>query len=711
MGTSTFETVAQSADGEAEDAASEHAGADLQRASAAVGQADPESSTSEPQHHAGAERPGRAVAMEPAAAASEPTAAAIEPAAAVSEPAAAVSEPAAAVSEPAAAVSEPTAAVSEPTAAVSEPTAAVSARFGAGEPQREAGANAPKGLYPARTTGRSSRMIGEVVVNLGFADRDTVERAVATARERRKPTGEVLVEQGVLRQDQLARVVAERFGLDYIDLAVFELDLGAVQMIGATAAKRYKAVPVGFCQDGALLLATADPTNVLTIDDVAVITGRKVRVAVASAEDLNLLMTRLAGMDESIEDIVDEQHEAEAEAQAEQEGFVEEADRDAPVIRLVHSVVAQAVQQGASDIHINPEEGDTKVLFRIDGVLAPAATIKRRMATGVVSRIKIMADLDIAERRLPQDGRFALSVEGRRVDIRVVTLPLVHGEGVVMRILDKGVSVQSLQSLGIAPNQLSQLEHAIAKPSGAVLVTGPTGSGKLTTLYGALHALNDGEHSIFTIEDPVEQRIAGIQQMQIAPKAGVTFEVGLRSMLRADPDVIMVGEIRDRETAHIAVEAALTGHLVLSTLHTRDAPSALSRLIDMGIEPFLVSSAIDCVVAQRLARTLCEHCKRPQQLADAVLADYGLEGSQPLEAVGCSRCGGMGYRGRLGLYEVMTVDERIRALVLERASVDDIAAAAEQGGMSRLREDGLAKVRAGLTTIAEIERMTSSLLS
>ncbi len=537
----------------------------------------------------------------------------------------------------------------------------------------------PKGLYPAHTSGRSARMIGEVVVDLGFADRDTVERAVATARERRKPTGEVLVEQGVLRQDQLARVVAERFGLDYIDLAIFELDLGAVQMIGATAAKRYKAVPVGFCQDGALLLATADPTNVLTIDDVAVITGRKVRVAVASAEDLNLLMTRLAGMDESIEDIVDEQHEAEAEAQAEQEGFAEEADRDAPIIRLVHSVVAQAAQQGASDIHINPEEGDTKVLFRIDGVLAPAATIKRRMATGVVSRIKIMADLDIAERRLPQDGRFALTIEGRRVDIRVVTLPLVHGEGVVMRILDKGVSVQNLQSLGIAPEQLARLEHAIAKPSGAVLVTGPTGSGKSTTLYGALHALNDGEHSVFTIEDPVEQRIAGIQQMQIAPKAGVTFQVGLRSMLRADPDVIMVGEIRDRETAHIAVEAALTGHLVLSTLHTRDAPSALSRLIDMGIEPFLVSSAIDCVVAQRLARTLCEHCKRPQQLSDAVLAEYGLEGSQPLEAVGCSRCGGMGYRGRLGLYEVMTVNERIRALVLERASVNDIAAAAEAG--------------------------------
>ena len=455
----------------------------------------------------------------------------------------------------------------------------------------------------------------------------------------------------------------------------------------------------------------ADPTNVLTIDDVAMITGRRVRVAVASVEDLDLLLTRLAGMDESIEDIIDGDADADAEAELEAGTLAEEADRDAPIIKLVHSIIAQAVQQGASDIHISPEEGDAKVLFRVDGVLTPAATIKRRMIPGVVSRIKIMGDLDIAEKRVPQDGRFALTIEGRRVDIRVVTLPLVYGESVVLRILDKGVTVQNLESLGMEPEALERFERAIAKPNGAVLVTGPTGSGKSTTLYGALSVLNDGERSILTIEDPVEQRMAGVKQMQIAPKAGVTFDVGLRSMLRADPDVIMVGEIRDRETAHIAVEAALTGHLVLSTLHTRDAPSALGRLMDMGIEPFLVSSAIDCVVAQRLVRMLCTHCKRPQQLSEAVLAEHGLTGVQPLEAVGCSRCGGSGYRGRVGVYEVMAVDERVRALVLEHGSVDEIAAAAERAGMVRLREDGLEKVRAGLTSIAEIERMTSSLLS
>jgi type IV pilus assembly protein PilB len=575
------------------------------------------------------------------------------------------------------------------------------------EPVEERPSEAPgSGLYPPRHSGRSTRMIGEVVVDLGFADRETVDQAVEVARAQGRPTGLVLVEQGILRHDQLARVVAERFGLDYVDLSVYDLDMGAVNLLSSEAAKRYQAIPIGFSEDDTLLLAMADPTNVLTIDDVAMMTGRRVRPVAASMEDLNLLLTRMARMDDSIEDIVEDGTEAEEEADLQ----VDEADRDAPIIKLVHSIVAQAVQQGASDIHVNPEEGDTRVLFRVDGVLAPAATIKRKMAMGVVSRIKIMADLDISEKRLPQDGRFALTVDGRRVDIRVVTLPLVHGEGVVMRILDRGAVVQGLESLGMPAAELERFTSAINKPNGAVLVTGPTGSGKSTTLYAALSVLNDGERSILTIEDPVEQRIAGIKQMQIAPKAGVTFDVGLRSMLRADPDVIMVGEIRDRETAHIAVEAALTGHLVLSTLHTRDAPSGLGRLIDMGIEPFLVSSAIDCIVAQRLVRMLCTHCKRPQKIPESVLAEHGLTGAEPFEAVGCSRCGGSGYRGRVGVYEVMSVSEHIRALILERASVDVMVAVAVREGMRRLRDDGLEKVREGVTSIAEVERMTSSLL-
>ncbi|HWW90483.1 MAG TPA: GspE/PulE family protein [Solirubrobacteraceae bacterium] len=544
-----------------------------------------------------------------------------------------------------------------------------------------------------------------MAVDLGFADRLAVEDAVAAASAQGRPTGLMLVERGVLRHDQLARVVAERFGLDYVDLSVYDLDMGAVSLISAETAKRYQAVPVGFGEDGSLLLAMANPTNVLTIDDIAMMTGRRVRAAAASVEDLNLLLTRLTQMDESIQDLVEEDAEDEADGLQ-----LDQADSDAPIIKLVHSIVAQAVQLGASDIHVNPEEGDTRVLYRVDGVLSPAATVKRRMAVGVVSRIKIMADLDISEKRVPQDGRFGLTVEGRRVDIRVATLPLVNGEGVVLRILDKGAKVEGLESLGMQPDELERFTRAVKRPNGTVLVTGPTGSGKSTTLYAALHVINDGDKSIITIEDPVEQRIAGIKQMQIAPKAGVTFDGALRSMLRADPDVIMVGEVRDRETAHLAIEAALTGHLVLSTLHTRDAPSALGRLIDMGIEPFLVASAVDCIVAQRLVRVLCTHCKRAQEVPASVLAEHGLAGAEPYEPVGCSRCGGSGYRGRVGVYEVMTVTERIRALILARASVDEMVDVAVEQGMGRLRDDGLEKVRQGLTSIAEVERVTNSML-
>jgi type IV pilus assembly protein PilB len=541
---------------------------------------------------------------------------------------------------------------------------------------REEGMRGRNGLYPPRNTGRSARMIGEVVVDLGFSDREAVEEAVKAAREQGRPTGIVLVERGILRHDQLARVVAERFGLDFVDLAVYDLDMGAANLIGAETAKRYQALPVGYAEDGSLLLAMANPTNVLTIDDIGMMTGRRIRPAAASVEDLNILLTRLVRMDESIEDLAVEDSDEDGERDLQ----LDDADAGAPVIKLVHSLVAQAVQQGASDIHVNPEEGDTRVMYRVDGVLAPAATVKRKMANAVVSRIKIMAELDISEKRVPQDGRFALAVDGRRVNIRVVTLPLVYGEGVVMRILDGGVEVDDLESLGMQPVERDRFKSAILRPNGAVLVTGPTGSGKSTTLYTALNALNDGERSIITIEDPVEQRIAGIKQMQIAPKAGVTFE------------------------------AALTGHLVLSTLHTRDAPSALGRLIDMGIEPFLVSSAVDCIVAQRLVRMLCVHCKRHQSVPEHVLVEHGLAGAQPYEPVGCSRCGGSGYRGRVGLYEVMSVSEAIRTMILERASVDEMVAVAEREGMQRLRDDGMAKVRSGLTSIAEVERLTSSML-
>ncbi len=543
-------------------------------------------------------------------------------------------------------------------------------------------------------------MIGDIIVELGFARRETVDEAVRASREQGRTTGQLLIESGAVRPDQLARALAERFGVDFIDLSIFDVDMGAVNLVGGDVCKRYQAVPVGFMPDGDLLLATADPTNVLTVDEISMITGKRVHPAVAASEDILALIGRLNRLGDSIE-IED------ADDEDENLTLQDIADNEAPVVKLVHQIIAEAVQRGASDIHCDPEAGDMRVQFRIDGVLIPAATVARSMVAGLVSRIKIMASLNIAEKRQPQDGRLALMLEGRRVDVRVVTLPLVKGEGVVMRILDSGGLMRDLETLGMQDEERERFRTAIHKPYGAVLVTGPTGSGKSTTLYGALGVVNDGEKSIITIEDPVESQVAGVKQMQVANKAGVTFAAGLRAMLRADPDVIMVGEIRDRETAEIAIQAALTGHLVLSTLHTRDAPSAITRLLDMGVEPFMVAAAIDCVVAQRLARMLCDQCKTPANLPGETLARYGLEGGELYEPVGCIRCANSGYRGRVGLYEVMSITEEIRTLMLAGASVDEIAGAAERAGMRRMREDGIHKVRQGLTTLAEVGRVTT----
>jgi type IV pilus assembly protein PilB len=569
-------------------------------------------------------------------------------------------------------------------------------------PSSEEGLDYPRGLVPPTQRGRSQRQIGDIIVDLGFARREAVENAVIAAREQKKPVGQLLIERGELRRDQLARALAERFGVDFIDLSVFDIDMGAVSMVEADAAKRYQAVPVGFLDD-ALLLAMADPANVITVDEMAMITGRKVRPVAAAPEDIAALIGRINRREGPVlAELEEDPNESEITA------ISEPPENDGPVIKLVQSIIAEAVQRGASDIHWNPEAGDMQVLVRIDGVLTPVATVARSMAAAAISRVKIMANLDISERRVPQDGRLAATVDGRRVDVRVVTLPLIKGEGIVMRILDMGAVVRDLDSLRMSDRDRDRFVAAITRPYGAVLVTGPTGSGKSTTLYGALGFINNGERSILTIEDPVESQIPGVRQMQVAVKRGVTFANGLRSMLRADPDVIMVGEIRDPETAEIAIQAALTGHLVLSTLHTRDAPSALARLTDMGVEPFMVAAAIDCVVAQRLARTLCTHCKRHAHLSDAVRDEHGLQGAEVFEPAGCIRCGGTGYEGRVGLYEVMPLTEEIRALALERRGAGAIAAVAREQGMRTMREDGIDKVRQGLTSLVEVGRVTSA---
>jgi type IV pilus assembly protein PilB len=570
------------------------------------------------------------------------------------------------------------------------------------------------GITPPRRRGGSGRSLTDVIVDLGFAERDTVDQAADEARQSGLAPERLLLDKGAINGDQLSRAIAERYGLDHLDLGQFKVDMGAANLLSAAAAKRYGAVPVAFANDHTLVLAMADPANVIAVDDIAMLTRMEVKPAVASADDIAGLIGRMNRFEDDINEAV---QEGEAEAVPETVDLRETAD-DAPMIRLVHSIIAQAVERGASDIHFEPQADgngrnsrELRVRLRIDGVLVEATTVPKRMIGGVVSRIKVMSELDIAERRIPQDGRAAITVDGRHVDVRVVTVPTVHGESVVLRILDKESISLELDKLGMQEHELGRFQHAIHKPYGAVLATGPTGSGKSTTLYGALAELNTPEKNIITIEDPVEYQVRGITQVQVNNKAGLTFAAGLRSMMRADPDILMVGEIRDRETAQIAIEGALTGHMVLSTLHTNDAPSATTRLIEMGVEPFLVASAIDAVVAQRLARTLCSACKERTIISADVLRDHGFTTPFDIEAyepAGCGRCGGMGYRGRIGLYEVMVMSEALRTLTLERASAEQLAVVAVREGMRRLRDDGFDKVKSGLTSMAEVARVTGS---
>jgi type IV pilus assembly protein PilB len=565
------------------------------------------------------------------------------------------------------------------------------------------------GITRPSRRGSQRRFLTDVIVDMGLVSRGQVDEAVETSRGSGTTPERVLLEQGILNHDALSRALAERYGLDHLDLGTFQVDMAAANLVTTTAAKRYQAVPVAFVDKGTLLVAMADPANVLAVDDMAIMTGYEVRVAVAPPEDIAALITRL----DRLEDVVGEP-ESELEDDDAAGGEVVDlraAVDDAPAIKLVNQIVAQAVERRASDVHLAADRGELRVRFRVDGVLHEVTTVPRRMAGGVVSRVKIMAELDIAERRLPQDGRVGLTVDGRHVDLRVVTLPSVHGESVVLRVLDKSSVGLSLDKLGMADHDRHRFERAFHEAHGAVLVTGPTGSGKSTTLYAALQALNTPEKNIITVEDPVEYEIAGLTQIQVSAKTGLTFATGLRSMVRADPDVIMVGEIRDHETARIAVESALTGHLVLSTLHTNDAPSAITRLIEMGIEPFLVASAIDCVVAQRLVRVLCRDCKRRTIIPASALRDSGFHAVVELEAyepVGCRRCGGSGYRGRLGLYEVMLVSSEIQNMALERRPSEEIRDVAVAQGMTRLSDDGLEKVKQGRTSIAEIARVIGS---
>jgi type IV pilus assembly protein PilB len=559
------------------------------------------------------------------------------------------------------------------------------------------------GFTPPPRAGADSGRIGDVIVALGFASREAVERAVEHARAAGITTGQALLGEGAVTSDQLARAVARRYGVDHVDLDVAQLDPGAAALVDPAVLRRHRTVPVAFADERTLIVATADPANVLAIDDLAMLTGFDIRRAVATAEDVDALLARLSRLGDAVEE-VDEPPEAEVIE-------LRDSADDGPVVTLVHSIVAEAVQRGASDIHFDAEADGMRVRFRVDGLVSESTTVQRAMVPKLVSRIKIMANLDISERRRPQDGRVGLAVDGHHIDIRVASLPVVHGESVVMRILDKDKALIGLDQLGLDGDDAGRLRRSIARMHGCVLATGPTGSGKTTTLYAVLNEINTPDRTLITIEDPVEYELPGVKQVQVNRKTALDFATGLRSMMRADPDVLMVGEIRDRETAHTAIEAALTGHLVLSTLHTNSAPLSVARLIDMGIEPFLVAAGVSAVVAQRLARRLCE-CATEVELAPDVLAHNGFaDAAEPLRArepAGCVRCAHTGYRGRVGIYELMEVDDDVRALIVEKRPAEEIAAAAERAGMRRLRAAGLAKVEAGLTSLPELLRVSGA---
>ena len=552
------------------------------------------------------------------------------------------------------------------------------------------------------------RQLGDVLLDQGLVSVDDLERARAEQGRSGASLGRVLLELDLCSEAGLMAALATQLGLEFVELADRQVDTLAAASLPATLCRRYGVLPIAYHEDGRLVVAMSDPANVLALDDIRTSTERDVLPVVASRPDIHAAIERYARSGESVLDVIDQLDGDDIGDDL--DGLTEVLD-DAPIVKFVNALIAQAVHDRASDIHIEPQEHDLRVRYRVDGVLHEVTTQSRKIHAGVISRLKIMAELDIAERRIPQDGRISLKTGGKHIDLRVSTLPTVAGEKVVMRILDKSSVLMQLSDLGFLDDNYERFQRSFTKPYGMILVTGPTGSGKSTTLYATLNIISSPEVNCVTVEDPVEYRLPGISQVQIHPKGGLTFPSALRSILRQDPDVILVGEMRDHETAQIGMEAALTGHLVLSTLHTNDAPSAVTRLTEMQVDPFLVASAVDCVLAQRLARLLCSRCKEPYRATEAELHAAGLaledtQGLPPLyRAVGCGHCAGTGYRGRLAVHEVMIVTEEIERLIVERASTDDISKFARAQGMRTLRQDGLAKVVQGLTTLEEIARV------
>ena len=550
--------------------------------------------------------------------------------------------------------------------------------------------------------------LGSLLVANGLLTQESLDAALNEQAQTGRSLGRILIDLGLIRESDLVATLAGHIGLEFIDLGEYAVDPSAASVISDSLARRYQAIPVGW-EDGRLVVAMADPSNVFAIDDIRTITGVEVRTVVATRASILEAIDKYHRMDSEADEI-----SAAAASEFEEEedlSSVRQVVEDAPIVKLVNVLITQAVNDRASDIHIEPTEKDVRVRYRIDGVLHEVMRSPKNIQSGIISRLKIMADINIAERRIPQDGRVTATIAGKPVDLRVATLPTVYGEKVVMRILDKSKALLTLDDLGFIPASRDRFVQSFRKPYGTILVTGPTGSGKSTTLYATLNILNEDSKNIITVEDPVEYRLAGINQVQTNNKAGLSFAAALRSILRSDPDIVLVGEIRDRETATIAIEAALTGHLVLSTLHTNDAATTPTRLVEMGVEPFLVGSALDCIVAQRLARRLCDKCKEPYAPEAAELTALGWTdggGEPPTELfrpIGCGACGKTGYRGRFAIHEVLTVTEEIERMIVDREHSEDIKKMAVAQGMLTLRQAGLWQVQAGMTSIEEVLRV------
>ena len=557
------------------------------------------------------------------------------------------------------------------------------------------------------------KQLGEHLLEEGLVTEAQLMAALDEQVTRGTSLSRVLVELGILTESQLVSALAGQVGMQFVDLDTYPVDRTAVSRLPGTVCRRYTVLPIAF-DSGAIVLAMADPGNVLAVDDVRSMTGMQVHPVVATHEDLTRAIDRFVRADGEMDDLTNAfEEEQDNLAAFDLSKIGESVEDDAPIVRYVNLIVSQAITDRASDIHIEPGEHELRVRYRIDGVLHEMQRSPKNITGGVISRVKILSDIDIAERRKPQDGRMSITHNGRKIDLRVATLPTVWGEKIVMRILDNSTASLDLRDLSFGDENYATYAEAFNKPYGMILVTGPTGSGKSTTLYATLNAVSKPEINVITVEDPVEYRLPGINQVQVNPKAGLTFAGALRSILRSDPDVVLLGEIRDHETAQIAIEAALTGHLVLSTLHTNDAPSAVTRLVEMGIEPFLVGSAIDCIVAQRLARRLCGKCKeRYEPSDDELIASRfpwlpGEEKPVLHRPVGCVTCSKTGYKGRLALHEVMRVTEEIERHAVTGSSSAEILKTAISQGMITLRNDGWTKVIQGQTSVEEIVRVVA----